>query len=244
MKQLAILAVLSVLPLAAGRVDVTSEEVAWVHSGADILIDFAVWNYGLNNPGVSPYPTGINFMLVTRQPDVEAARVSDSSATYYEDYAFSASLQSLDGSMSAPLTDPIALLLGLGSGTLVLAPGTFASGSSGEAGVGVLSGSVNLDPATAAALFGSELGARIVLHNLGEGLFIGVGEGYTVRNSASLPGLTGEGPGSVSGITGTVTVVGPEPGTWVMAAGAMAALGFSSLRSSAARARKRGRSRV
>jgi hypothetical protein len=244
MKRVAILAVLSVLPLAAGRVDVTNDEVAWVHSGADILIDFAVWNYGMNNPGVSPYPTGINFSLVTGQPGVEATTITGSSATYYADYAFSARLQSLDGSASVPLTDPLAGLLGLESGKLVLAPGTFASGSSGETGVGVLSGGVNLDLATATALFGSDLAARIVLHNLGPGVFIGIGDGYTVRNSVSEPGLTGEGSCSVSGITGTVTVVGPEPGTWMMAAGALVALGFSSLRSSAARASKRGRSRV
>ncbi|HVX67317.1 MAG TPA: hypothetical protein VHA11_11975 [Bryobacteraceae bacterium] len=244
MKRLAILAFLSVLPLAAGRVDVTSEPVAWVHSGASILIDVAVWNYGVSNPGVSPYPTGINFALLTQPPEAGPSRVADSSATYYEDYLFSGSIESLDGKVSVPLTDAVAQLLGLGTGTMVLSPGTFSSGSAGETGVGVISGSVNLDPATAAALFGSELGARIVLHNLGQGVYIGIGDGYTVRNAASLPGLTGEGPGSVSGITGTVTVANPEPGTWIMGAGALLALAFSSLRSSAARARKRGRSRV
>ncbi|HEX8985238.1 MAG TPA: hypothetical protein VF767_07400 [Bryobacteraceae bacterium] len=244
MNRLAILAVVSVLPLAAGRIDVSNESLARVHQGAAIIADFAVWNYGMSNPGSSPYPAGINFSLLTQQPAIEAAALPESSGSYYRNYLFGAQLESLDGSVSAPLTSPVAELLGLRPGTLVLAPGVFSNGSSAESGVGVLSGWAYLSPQTAAALFGESLAARIVLRNLGPEVWIGAGQGYTVRNSVSEPGLTGEGPRSVGGLTRTVTVANPEPGTWMLAVGALAALLFSNLRSSAARVCKRGRSRV
>lgn len=244
MNRLAILAVVSALPLAAGRIDVSNESRARVHPGAAIIVDFAVWNYAVSNPGSSPYPTGINFSLLTQQPAVEAAAIPDSSGSYYRDYLFGAQLQSLDGSISVPLTDPVAPLLGLSPGTLALAPGVFSSGSSAETGVGVLSGWAHLNPQTAAALFGESLEARIVLRNFGPEVWIGAGQGYTVRNSVSEPGLTGDGPRSVGGLTGTVTVANPEPGTWMLAGAALAGLLFSNLKSSAARACKRGRSRV
>jgi hypothetical protein len=244
MNRLAILVVVTAMPVAAGRIDVSNESLARVHQGACIIVDFSVWNYAASNPGFSRFPTGINFSFLTQQPAAEAAAIPDSSGSYYRNYLFGAQLESLDGSVAVPLTDPVSQWLSLSPGTLALAPGVFSSGSSAEIGVGVLSGWAYFSPQIAAALFGDSLEARIVLRNFGPEVWIGAGQGYTVRNSVSEPGLTGDGPRSVGGLTRTVTVANPEPGTWMLAACAFAVLLFSYLKSSAARVYKHGRSRV
>ncbi len=243
MKRAAILALIAALPLTAGTIDASDLTYTPLHHGAKVIVDFAVWNYGISNRGYLPYPTGIQLNLVTAEPGAAPTAAPESSGEYYEDYVFSAYLESLDGSISVPLADPIAALLGLGTGRLLLTPGTFASGSSDPIGIGVLYGSVNLSQDAAAALFGPDLAARFVLRNLGPDLVLGIGPGYTIRNSVSEPGLIGAGPASVGGLTSRVTVANPEPGTWLLAACAVTLLAVSSLRSRGARGCKRGRSR-
>jgi hypothetical protein len=221
MRRVALITALFVLPLAARTVDVSSEETAWVHTGAKISIEFSIWNYGVNNPGSSPYPTDLSLMLLTQQPAETNSSIPWTSATYYEDYLFSAALESLDGSVSVPLNDELMAYLGLEAGKLVLGPGTTSMASSSGGEVGVLFGNMHLTQDVSAALFGSDLAARIVLRNLGQGVWIGVGNGYNVRNSTMVVGVAGEGPNSVGGITRSVIVSNPEPSTWLLAAGAL-----------------------
>ncbi len=237
MKRLATFVLLSALPLAAGSVDVTDQSFARVHPGAGVTIDFGIWNYGLDNPGSSPYPASFDFSVITQDPDATTANAPGSAAAYYPGYLFQGWVESLDGSVSVPLYDPLAEQLGFNPGALLLAPGVFDSGSTPQLSVGVLSAMVNLSPEMAQALFGSSFTARMVLQNLGPAIVLGIGPGYTVRNAISEPDVTGAGPDTVAGITGTVTVDNPEPATWTLAAGAAALFLVTSLRSRAARAR-------
>ena len=238
MKRFAAFVLLSALPLSAGSVDVTGQSLAAVHQGAGVAIDFGVWNYGIDNKGSSPYPTSFGFSIITQDPAATTAYVPGSDAAYYQGYLFQGWVESLDGSVSVPLYDPLAAGLGSEPGELLLAPGVFDSGSASDLSVGVLSAVVNLSPAMAEALFGPSFMARIVLQNLGPAFVLGIGPDYTVSNAVSVPDVTGAGPYTVAGITGTVMVDNPEPATWTLAAGAAFLALANGLRSRAARRRR------
>ncbi|MGE5648166.1 MAG: hypothetical protein ACM336_20505 [Acidobacteriota bacterium] len=198
------------LPLVAGRIDVTTQTFAQVHSGANLIVDFSVWNYGANNAGFSPYPTSLSVNIVTE-------------ALGEGEYRLAGRIESLDGSVYVPLT------------SLTLLPGVFNSAGAPQIAVGVIHGSARLDE----ALFGPGMSARLVIENLGPQFVVGIGPGYTVRNAVSITDVTGEGPRIVGGITNTVTVANPEPATWALGAGAVVVLfALRRLRSPGARARK------
>jgi len=136
---------------------------------------------------------------------------------------------SRDGSVSVPLYDPNAAQLGLPPGTLLVTPGTFLTGSGFSQDVAVIAASVQLDDATAAALFGGNLGsyndaAWFQLRNVGEGLTVGLGPGYSVRNAISEQ--VGDGERTVSGVTGHVILENPEPATYALLGGALVVLGL------------------
>jgi hypothetical protein len=224
MLRFALLVLLAQLPVTAGSVDITNESFALFGHGDSLTIEAGVWNYGMHNPGISPYPTGIGFSLVATNPGVPAAALPESTAQYYPGYLFDGSIRSLDGSVTAPLEDPVAELLGLGPGKLVLVPGDFYAGGASDQPVGVISGSANLTLENAQALFGSSFMAEIVLRNLGPDVLLGLGDGYTIRNSVTVPGVTGMGDASVGGIPGSAFIETPELGTGVLAAIGAAAL--------------------
>jgi hypothetical protein len=235
MKRLATFVLLSALPLAAGSVDVTDQSLAPVHQGAGVSIDFGVWNYGLDNPGSSPYPESFGFSVIIQDPEAATANAPGSTAAYYPGYLFQGWVESLDGSVSVPLYDPLAAQLGSNPGALLVEPGAFDSGGAPQLSIGVLFAMVNLSPEMAQALFGSSFMARIVLRDLGPAIVLGIGPGYTVGDAVSEPDVTGTGPYTVAGITGTVMVDNPEPATWTLAAGAAALFLATGLRSPAAR---------
>lgn len=217
------------MPLIAGRIDVTGESSAWVHPGANIEIQFGIWNYGLNNPGYSPYPTRIGVQVTGFQPGGPAGTISGTTLQYFEGLLFQGWLESMDGGTSVPFHDPNAELLGLPEGSLVVMPGTFTAGGSSPLDVAVISAFATLPEATSGALFGVNAGsynsgARIRLRNLGSGFTIGIGPGYTVQSAVREPGIAGLGPAETSGITGQVVIANPEPATWLTLGGALAAL--------------------
>lgn len=230
-------------PLAAGRIDVGDQTFAWVQPGARVEIQFGVWSYGWNNPGYSPYPTQLGLEIIGQLPSSPAALVPDSTAAYFPGFLFTGWLESLDGTVAVPLYDPNADRLGLPIGTLLLAPGTFAAGGS-PLDVAVLAAFVAMPQSTSESLFGPNIGsrtnaARIRLDNIGDGFTLGIGPGYTVRNSVSEPGVAGLGPVQTAGATGQVVVSNPEPSTWLTLAGAIALLGFLRRRRAAVAIRSR-----
>ncbi len=215
------------MPVLAGRIDVTGDSSAWVHSGATIEIQFGIWNYGLNNPGYSPYPTQIGVQVTGFRPGSPAATIPGTTLQYFEGFLFQGWLESLDGGIVAPFYDPNAALLGLPEGSLLVTPGTFTSGGSSPIDVAVLAAFLTLPESTSEALFGANAGnynnaARIRLRNAGAGFTIGIGPGYTVQGAVREPGIAGLGPAQTSGITGQVVIANPEPSTWLTLAGALA----------------------
>jgi hypothetical protein len=214
-------------PLMADRIDVTGETTAWVHPGALIEIQFGVWNYGWNNPGYSPFPTGIGVQVIGM----------GGSGSQFQGW-----LESMDGSVSIPFSDPQAASLGLSPGLLLVRPGIFASGGHQPRVVAVIAGQVHLTLEIAELLFGANIGnynnaARIRLENVGQDFTLGIGYGYTTRNAVTSLGLGGDGPVRTSGIPGRILVSNPEPSTWLTLGGATIILGLALRRRSAIRSR-------
>lgn len=231
-------------PLAADRIDVSSQTSAWVHPGAEVEIHFGVWTYGWNNPGFSPYPTQLGLQIIGQLPSLPPALIPDSTAAYFPGLLFTGWLESLDGTVSVPLYDPNADRLGLPVGTLLVSPGTFSAGGDSPLDVAVLAAFVSMSQLTSESLFGPNIGsrtnaARIRLDNIGDGFTLGIGSGYTVRNSVSEPGIAGLGPAQTAGTTGQVEVVNPEPSTWLTLACALVLLGFLRRRRAAVAIRSR-----
>ena len=210
--------------MSAATIDVTNDVFALLHTDDSIVIEAGVWNYGLHNPGVSPYPTGLGFSLIATRTVVPRAALFASSADYYPGYVFQGYLRSLDGSVTALFNDPVADMLGLSPGQLVLAPGLYSGAARPEQQVGVIYGSANLTLETAEALFGSSFLAEIVIRNLGPDVLVGLGDGYTIRSSVAVPDVNGFGDSRVGGIPLRATIETPELGTWILAATAAAAL--------------------
>jgi hypothetical protein len=206
-------------PVLADRIDVTGESSAWVHPGAAVEIEFGIWNYGLNNPGYSPYPTQVGVQVIGFRPDSPLATIPGTTQQYFEGFQFQGWLESLDGTVIVPFSDP-----------LLVTPGTFVTGGGAPLDVAVISAFLTLPESTSEALFGTNVGnynnaARIRLWNAGTGFTIGIGSGYTVQRAVLVPGVAGLGPAQTSGITGQVTIANPEPSTWLTLAGALGVFG-------------------
>jgi hypothetical protein len=210
------------LPVAAGRINVTADTTAFVHSGAEVEVHFGTGSYHSNPSLVS---VEISAQL---EPWFVAAALPSGTGEYYDGLLFEGWLVSRDGSISVPLFQDAAFQLGLPLGSLLLTPGTYVSGSGSEIDVAVMSATVQLDGATSAALFAGALGsyndaAMFRFRSIGDPLTIGLGEGYIVRNA--ITEQVGDGSRWNSGVTGAVMVENPEPGTWALFAGALLLLG-------------------
>lgn len=219
-------------PLAARPFDVGDRTFVTVHQGEDVLIHFGVWNYGYNNPGVSPYPTQVGLMVLGQDPAGRpVGTIPDTTIEYFPGLVFEGWLESLDGSVWVPLYDSNAARLGLAEGLLVITRASVTSSGGPPVPAAAINALQLLPVSTSEALFGSHIGsydnaAVIRLHNWGANFRIGLGPGWTVGRSISEPGIDGLGPVETSGITGRVTVENPEPSTWLLLGGGLTLLGW------------------
>jgi hypothetical protein len=223
MKHSAIFALLyvSLVPLHAGNIDVTTDSQVTVQEGESLIVGLGVWNYASQAAAAglaSPYPTEISFTLGGLPVGLLTSTIPGSSATYTPGLLFSATLESLDGTVSVPLFDSNAALLGLPDGDLVLGSG-FRSGGSYSGPISVLSATVMLTSAESAELF-----SAAALEPWSEAFVIrlaNVGEDVTFGYSGSP--ITGALSASLSSENGTLSVGAmpiqvelqncPEPGT-------------------------------
>ncbi|MCU1261719.1 MAG: hypothetical protein JWO80_4604 [Bryobacterales bacterium] len=199
-------------PATADTIDLSSRGSFIFSHGQEMIVRFSVWNYGFNNPGASPYPTSIGLELVGITPlDQPVSTMPGSSSQYFPGYVLQGTLESLDGTASAPL-------LGLGGGPLVVTPSTLY-GSGGSSSVAAIDANAALTLNLSQQIFGPDItspqsSALIVLQNLGSDLVIGMGGGMSLRNAITEPSVTGLGNVQTSGITHGVTLLNvPEPRT-------------------------------
>lgn len=178
--QRVLLALVAIVPAWAGRIDITSETLVSLRTGAQLEITIST--------GVRP--SGVAFQILG--PALEGAGVSllhGSTLPYYSEYSFGAWLESADRRVSVPVT------------RLLFTPGQ-ASISGLERGVAVLDGFSEIPD----GVFGQDdTEAVLRILNLGPAVQFGLGPGYTVRNAVSVPGLRGanglERGGHVTAIT-------------------------------------------
>lgn len=202
----------------AGNLDVTSASSVLLETGVDLVAQFGVWNYGVNNPGVSPAPTTIGVEIIGQAPDgVAAAWVPGSTLQYFPGFTMKVELESLDGAICIPFLNDQSARLGIDATWLTLVPGT-VSMDGGSRDVAIFSATLRLSSAQAEAVFGANLdsfnsAAVIRLHNIGESLRIGLGEPYPMQNAILEPGIGGAGPVQTAGIPGTIMLSTPEPPT-------------------------------
>jgi hypothetical protein len=206
-------------PAMADTIDLSSRGSFTLSHGQEMTVRFSVWNYGYNNPGVSPYPTSIGLELVGANPQgAQLSAIPGSSGQYFPDFLLQGTLESLDGTAVAPLQSPAGALLGMSAGSLLLTPAMFY-GSGGSSAVAEIAAEAALSLNLSEQIFGPDVASRqssalLVLRNLGADLTIGVGNDVSLRNAITEPSITGFGSVATSGITDRVTVTTvPEPRT-------------------------------
>jgi hypothetical protein len=229
-----LLTLLCITPSLAAVLDVTGVPFATLEPGQTMAFEFGVWNYGLNNPEYSPYPTSIGFQALGLHPEgATTAPLPGTTQVYLTGYLFEGFLESLDGSVSVPLMDSLAARLGYGPGYLLAAPSTVCNSAGCPLETMSVLGTASFSLETSAALFGPNLNnyqnaAMIVLRNLGQPFVLGLGEPYTAGQSFIISGVSGAGPVQTAGIRGSVTTISnPEPSTFLLCGGALAAVALA-----------------
>ena len=198
---------------AAGTVDTGSLNYVTLRHGSEMIVNFSIASYVLNNPGSSTYPTSLDFLIAGPNPvSAASGSIPGSSATWFTGYQLRGWLESPDGSASLALSDANANRLGMAPGSLVFTPGTFN-------GINIATASASrvLSLAESESIFEDGGNARIRLDNTGSDVTLGLGAGYTLRSAISEPNVRGPGPVTTAGVTQSVVVTqAPEPGTWVL----------------------------
>jgi hypothetical protein len=209
----ALLAILlaSIAPALASPINVTNSSLVTLQTN-DNLLFYISSDYSSCGQG-STYPAEIEMLLGGMPLGGPVASIPGTSGVYVSGILFSGTLESQDGSVSIPLTDPDATRLGLPAGDLLLTPGSLSGGSySGP--IDLLSATVTLSPQEAAALFGSGE-AVIELHNTGAAITFGY-SGVPIGSDFSASLISPCGAQSVGARVMQVESVhanAPEPGT-------------------------------
>lgn len=205
----------------AGNLDVTGASSVLLEPGVDLVAQFGVWNYGANNPGVSPAPTTIGVEIIGPAPEgVAAAWVPGTTLQYLPGFAMEVDLESLNGGISIPFLNDQSARLNIADTWLTPALGS-VSVDGGSRDAAIFSATLRLSNAQAEAVFGPDLGsfnsaAVIRAHNIGESLRIGLGEPYSLQNAILEPGIGGAGPIQTAGIPGTIMLSTSEPPTMLL----------------------------
>jgi hypothetical protein len=175
---------LSVLPLGAGTIDVSTQASVFLDTGDTLSITVPDWNFNIDAAkfGLPVYPTHVGFTFVS---------VPESSPGQFE-----AVLESGDGSVSVSFDAPLSFETGMSQG----------SGYSGA--VSVLDGSLHLSEALSQQLFGSSA-AVLMLLNTGPAVTVGLPP-YTLQHDMNVS--LGGGGLSVGAPPGRVSLVDPPLG--------------------------------
>ena len=141
--------ILSVLPLGAGTIDVSTQASVFLGTGDALSFTVPSWNFGIDAAkfGLAEYPTQVGFMF---------ASLPEGSPGQFE-----VVLESGDGSVSVSFGTPLSFTSGIFQGT----------GYGGA--VSVLDGSLQISEALSQQLFGSSA-AVLMLLNTGPAVTVGL----------------------------------------------------------------------
>lgn len=183
-----LLTLVAILPAWAGRIDIGSETLASLQTGAQLEITIST----------GTRPSGIAFQILgPALEDAPLSLVDGSTLPYYSGYRFEGWLESPDRRISIPAS------------RLFLTPG-LASVSGMERSLTVLDGFIDVSEGV---LMPDETQAVLRIVNLGPAVQFGLGPGYTVRHAITVPGLQGaDGIGRSGQVEGVVLY---SPGTGI-----------------------------
>ncbi|HUE01924.1 MAG TPA: hypothetical protein VMR62_20310 [Bryobacteraceae bacterium] len=186
----------------AATFDVTNSYEVTVTSGASLIFYISSDNM---------FPGEVEMLLGAMPLGGPMASIPGTSEVYMPGFLFTGTIDSVNGAVSIPLTDPDASRLGLPAGDILLTPG-WRSGGSYSGSVDLFSADVSLSPAEAAALFsGGEF--VIDLHNIGAPITLGY-PGTTIANDFSASLTSADGSRSLGARALSVgSSSAPEPGT-------------------------------
>ena len=197
--------VASIAPAIASPINVTSSSLVTLQNNDSVL--FYISGSGSGDPGeVEIELGGIPF-------GGPVASIPGTSGVYMSGILFTGTIESQNGSVSIPLTDPNATRLGLPAGDLLLTPGSVSGGSYSGA-IDLLAADVALTSQQAAELFASGE-AVIDIHNTGQAITFGY-SGDLIGNDFSASLINSGGTASVGARVMQVdcnSATAPEPGT-------------------------------
>lgn len=203
---LAALLLTSIAQAPASTINVTNDSQVTLGTNDSLLFDISL------DTG-STYPGEIQVILGGVPLSGPVASIPGTSGVYMPGILFTGTLESQDGSISIPLTDPDAARLGLPAGDMLLTPGSRTGGSySGP--IDLLSAEVTISSRQAAELFGSGE-AVIDIHDIGAAITFGY-PGSSIGSDFSASLISPDGSESVGARVVNVECERnntPEPGT-------------------------------
>jgi hypothetical protein len=194
----------SAAPAIASPINVTNSSLVTLQNNDSVLFYISS---GISDPGE------IELELGGIPVGGPVASIPGTSGVYISGILFTGTLESQNGLVSIPLTDPNAARLGLPAGDLLLTPGS-VSGGSYSGPIDLLSAEVVLTSQEYAALFASGE-AVIDLHDASKSITFGY-SGELIGNDFSASMISSGGTESVGARVMQVDcnqVTAPEPGT-------------------------------
>jgi len=200
----------AIAPLTAITLDVTNLSQVTLQANDSLIFTLAT---DYSNCHQSNYPGEIEILLGNVPLGGPVSSIPGTSGVYMPGILFTGTLESQNGAISIPLTDPNAARLSLPTGDMLLTPGS-RSGGSYSGPIDLLSAEVTLSSQEAAALFAPGE-AVIDLHNLGAPITLGY-PGSTIASDFSASLIGPDGSQSVGArVLGAECLHNntPEPGT-------------------------------
>ena len=212
-------------PVKAAVADVTSSSQVTLNTDDSLLFYLSTDDFSCGRQHF--YPAEIAMILGGMPLGGPVASIPGTSGVYMPGILFTATLQSEDGSISIPLTDPNAAHLGLPAGDMLLTPG-WRGGGSYSGPIDLISGDGAVPSREAAALFAS--GEVVIdIQNIGNAFTFGY-PGSTMANDFAASWISGNGWQSEGAHVLDVQCVRsntPEPGTIGMLAIGLGLIAFS-----------------
>jgi len=190
-----------IAPAMASTLDVTTDSMVTLGTGDSLIFTLSA----------SQYPGEIEMLLGGMPIGGPVQSIPGTSGVYMPGILLTGTLESLNGSVSIPFTDPNAVRLDLPTGDMLLTPGS-QSGGSYSGPIDLISGEVAVSSQEAAQLFASD---EFVIDVQNEGSPITFGyAGSTIAGDFTASLISPDGSQSMGARVMDVECVrAPEPGT-------------------------------
>jgi hypothetical protein len=196
------------VPATAGTINVTGDSQVTVGTGDSLT--FYISDNSSGSQTLS-YPGEIQVLLGGMPLGGPVASIPGTSGVYMSGFVFDGTLESQNGAVSVPLTDPNATRLGLPNGDMLMTPGS-RSGASYSGAIDLVSAEVIVGSQQDATLFATN---EVMIDFLNTGASFTFGyAGTSIGSDLSASLFNQEGSQSVGAqVTKVELATVPEPGT-------------------------------